>query len=55
MRRELDNLASCPLDEIYAQILTLMTTGGMKGAVIFENQGGSTWSICRIKGLDLRP
>lgn len=41
--------------QIYAQILTLMTTGGMKGAVIFENQGGSNWSICRIKGLDLRP
>lgn len=41
--------------QVYAQILTLMTAGGMKGAVIFENQGGSNWSICRIKGLDLRP
>ena len=42
-------------DQLYAQVLMLMATGGVKGAVVFENQAGPGWSVCRIKGLDLQP
>lgn len=39
----------------YSQILVLMAGGGMRGRVVFENQAGPGWSVCKITGLALYP
>jgi len=42
--------------ELYSQILILMSTGGMKGRVLYEQVGNpASWSACHIKGLQLYP
>lgn len=42
--------------ELYSQILILMTTGGIKGKVLYQKVGdAANWSACHIKGLYLFP
>ena len=44
-------------DQVYAQILTIMATGGTPGHVLFDtvNPGAGQWSDCNIRGLYLFP
>ncbi|MEP2990305.1 MAG: hypothetical protein ABJN65_01000 [Parasphingorhabdus sp.] len=44
-------------DQIYAQVLTIMATGGIHGRVIFDtiNPGAGQWSDCNILGFYLLP
>ncbi len=44
-------------DEIYAQLLTMIAMGGIKGQVIYKinNPGAGQWSDCEISGLILHP
>lgn len=44
-------------DEIYAQLLTIIATNGIRGHVIFDtvNPGAGSWSDCNIVGIHLLP
>lgn len=44
-------------DQIYAQILTMSTTGGMRGKVVYDiiDPTADGWDDCTIQGLALYP
>jgi hypothetical protein len=42
-------------DLLYAQLLTMVATGGIRARVIYTIGGGAGWSACSITGLWLQP